>query len=283
MSLVHFNFESQFLHMNTDVNIILPDRPRSEDAESYYLSGKKYKVLWLLHGGMGDYSDWIRKSRIELYACEHDLVVVMPSAYNSSYSNWYNYAQGVEMFDYFFRELMPLVYGWFPVSQAREDNFLAGLSMGGQGTVKFTLAHPEKFGAVAVLSSAPRQYPKFYEDSVKNGTGHMFVNMVQAQGGIEKFMQGRDDARRVLAKLKDEGKLDDFPRIYASIGGDDAGCENFVEFMQICVDCGLDVTQKIIPGYRHEWRFWDLAIQDSLAFFGFDMERDIALRRGNMY
>ena len=61
MSLIHYNFESQYLNNNTDVNIILPDKPRDKTPEQFYGSGKKYKVLWLLHGTFGDYTDWIRK------------------------------------------------------------------------------------------------------------------------------------------------------------------------------------------------------------------------------
>ena len=80
MSLLHLNFESEYLHFNTDVNIIMPDRPKNITPEQFYLSGEKYKVLYLLHGTYGDYSDWIRKSNIEVYAAESNLVGVMSSA-----------------------------------------------------------------------------------------------------------------------------------------------------------------------------------------------------------
>lgn len=48
MSLVQFNFESQYLGNNTTISIILPDKPRTVDAKEYYSKDKKYKVLWLL-------------------------------------------------------------------------------------------------------------------------------------------------------------------------------------------------------------------------------------------
>jgi putative tributyrin esterase len=90
MSLVTMNFESQYLNGNTTISVILPDKPRNQRAKEFYESGRKYKVLWLLHGGFGDHSDWLRKSSIELYASERDLIVVMPSALNSGYTNWSN-------------------------------------------------------------------------------------------------------------------------------------------------------------------------------------------------
>ena len=155
MALVTFEFESQYLGNNHTVGVILPDKPRNLTPQEFYGSGKKYKVLWLLHGTFGDYSDWIRKSMIELYACERDLIVVMPSAMNSNYANWPSFGMGFQMYDYIFEELMPLIYNWFPASDKREDNFVAGLSMGGRGTCVLALNHPEKFAGACVLSAVP--------------------------------------------------------------------------------------------------------------------------------
>ena len=120
MALVTFDFESQYLGNNSMVGVILPDKPRGVTPAEFYGSGKKYKVLWLLHGTFGDYSDWIRKSMIELYACEHDLIVVMPSALNSNYANWPSFGLGFNMYDYIFDELMPVIHNWFPASDKRE-------------------------------------------------------------------------------------------------------------------------------------------------------------------
>ena len=67
----------------------------------------------------------MRKTNIEMYATERNLVVVMPSALNSSYANWDKFMMGFGMFDYLTEELMPLIYGWLPVSDKREDNYIA--------------------------------------------------------------------------------------------------------------------------------------------------------------
>ena len=88
MALVHLNFNSKYLSGNTDVNILLPDCSGKQEPDAFYGSGKKYPVLWLLHGTFGDYSDWLRKSNVELYAAEKNLMVVMPSAQNADYANW---------------------------------------------------------------------------------------------------------------------------------------------------------------------------------------------------
>ena len=100
MALLRVNFESQYLANNHEVYVILPDKPHEVSPEAFYGSGKKYKVLWLLHGTYGDQTDWVRKSNIELYAAEKNLAVVMPPALNSNYSNWEQTMLGFRMFDY---------------------------------------------------------------------------------------------------------------------------------------------------------------------------------------
>ena len=53
MSLLTYNFESQYLNNNHTITVILPDKKRDISPEEFYRSGKKYKVLWLLHGTFG--------------------------------------------------------------------------------------------------------------------------------------------------------------------------------------------------------------------------------------
>ena len=119
MAFLTFNFESRYLNGNTEIGMILPECSRRMEAAEFYRPGKKYRVLWLLHGGRGDYSDWIRKSMIEVYACEHDLVVIMPSAMNSAYTDWPSFSVGYDMYGFFLKELMKMVYSWCPVSDRR--------------------------------------------------------------------------------------------------------------------------------------------------------------------
>ena len=269
MSILTYNFESEYLNNNHEVTVILPDKPRAQTPQEFYRSGRKYKVLWLLHGTFGDHSDWVRKTNIEMYATEHNLVVVMPSALNSNYSNWDNCMMGFGMYDYLTEELMPLIYGWFPVSDKREDNFIAGLSMGGRGTIKYAVNHPDKFAAAAVLSAAPVDFslispgnPNMMLDSSNSRTAASIENA----GGLEAYQNGPENVWAVIDKLAPTGKL---PRLMFACGTEDALIyENLKVFRQHCQEIGLACHWFIKEGYRHEWRFWDLAIQEALDFFG---------------
>ena len=269
MSLLTFNFESRYLKNNTQINVVLPDLPRAQEPAEFYRSGKKYKVLWLLHGTFGDYSDWIRKTRIEMYATEKDLVVVMPSALNSNYSNWDSSMMGFSMFDFLTEELMPLIYGWFPVSDRREDNFIAGLSMGGRGTIKYAVNHPDKFAAAAVLSAAPQDFSLIG----KSGNGLLdpnnprMKNTLANAGGVEAYVNSNENVWAIIDKLAGTGTL---PRLMFACGRDDGVYAHYSEFKKHAQEIGLDAEWFELDGYRHEWRFWDIAIQKALSFFGLD-------------
>ena len=273
MALLRVNFESQYLANNHEVYVILPDKPHEVSPEAFYGSGKKYKVLWLLHGTYGDQTDWVRKSNIELYAAEKNLAVVMPPALNSNYSNWEQTMLGFRMFDYLTEELMPLVYGWLPVSDRREDNFIAGLSMGGRGTVKYAVNHPEKFAAAAVLSAVPMDF-----EQMRPGHPCIMLDLDDARvktsilnaGGLDAFKNSYENVWRLLDEQAGKGTL---PRLLFACGENDAMLIGpFREFQKHAAEIGLDASFFLAPGYRHEWPFWDLGIREALRFFGFDNE-----------
>ncbi|WP_337099912.1 alpha/beta hydrolase [Paenibacillus sp. YIM B09110] len=270
MSIATLNFESEYLKSNHEISIILPNKPRDISAKDYYESQKKYKVLWLLHGTYGDHTDWLRRTNIELYACEKDLIVVMPSALNSNYSNWDSSMLGFGMYDYLTKELMPLVYNWFPASDKREDNFIAGLSMGGRGTIKFAANHPDKFAAAAVLSAAPVNFQSLTEEDLLKDD--FFANrmrgMVQNAGGLDAFRNSSENVWDILDSHAGSGRL---PRLLFACGTDDAMIyENLLLFQKHADEMKLGAEFWTLEGYGHEWRFWDLAIQRALEFFGLE-------------
>ena len=265
MALITLSVESQYLNGTTGVSIILPDKPRNLEPAQFYGSGRRYKVLWLLHGTYGDHTDWVRKSMIEIYAREKELLVVMPSALNSDYANWERCMMGYQMADFLTEELMPLVYHWLPASDRREDNFIAGLSMGGGGALKYALAHPDKFAAAAVLSSAARNYERILADP-QAAQDKRLANRLANYGGAENFLHSNENTWRLLGERVRQGA--DLPRLYCACGSNDFLYEWYREFKAYALEIGAPITFEEIEGYAHEWRFWDLTIQKALAFFG---------------
>ncbi len=285
MALLHLDFESQFLGANTDVNIIVPDKPREISPAQFYQSGKKYRVLWLLHGTFGGYSDWVRKSNIELYACEHDIIVVMPGVGNSDYEAWNNFTLGYDSEKYIVEELMPLVYGWLPASNKREDNFIAGLSMGGGGALKFALHYPQLFAKCASLSYCPRD-PALMKDNLKalfdmdrsevekdeGDVMHMklrYYNIMHRWDTFEDYEKNHYDIYNELIHAKDRK---DLPAFLFTVGDKDPlMTESFHALKKKLDEIGFAAKWSEDP-VSHEWRVWERDIQKAFVFFGFSDE-----------
>ena len=267
MALVHLNLRSWCLSTNTDVEVILPSIRQGQNYEEYYRSGKKYPVLWLLHGTLGNYMDYIRRTNIELYATENDLIVVCPSALNSNYSNLTNITPPFNMFDFLTEELMPLIYGWFPASDKREDNFIMGLSMGARGTSKFIFNHPTKFAGAAMMSGTPTDTRWFLENDPDSAFFVREKMTIDTVGGLEAYFNSYEN---VWDKVKDVAEMENPPKLYFCCGTNDGVYPRYLHFKEYAQKIGLKATFDEREGYAHEWRFWELELQEALKFFGFD-------------
>ncbi|MDQ0664656.1 putative tributyrin esterase [Arthrobacter ulcerisalmonis] len=278
MSLLTWTFESRLLRGNTAISVILPDLPRGRTPEDFYDRDRPLKVLWLLHGTFGDHSDWIRKTNIELYAAERGIAVVIPSALNSNYSNWPGFSLGYDAYDFLTDELMPIMTSWFPISSARENNFIAGLSMGGRGAVKYAVNHPEKFAAAAVLSASPIDLESVTEHELQTGTDMLTTRLrgqVDNAGGLDAYRASAENVWAIIDRLSPTGTL---PRLLFATGKDDElAVEILAPFRRHAEEIGLDAEFWTPDGFRHEWRFWDLAIQRALDFF------DLPLQESNPF
>lgn len=133
------------------MNVILPQATTGQIGMTGRTRARKHPVLWLLHGMSDDHTTWARRTSIERYAAEKGLAVIMP-AVNLS---WYQNMASGPRYGTFLREELPVIaQGFFPLSAARKDNYVAGLSMGGYGAFLLALSQPERFAAAASLSGA---------------------------------------------------------------------------------------------------------------------------------
>lgn len=263
MALMHLNYSSRYLAGNTDVNVILPDLPSAQKPEAFYASGKKYPVLWLLHGTYGDYTDWVRKTNIELYAAEKELIVVMPSALNSDYANWPDFALGYDGYSFLTEELMPLVYGWLPASTQRENNFIAGLSMGGRGACEYVFHHPEKFAAAYIMSACPQDMRKARPDSTWADRNR---NRLKNTGGLDGWLRSPQNLWDMVPALA--AQKERLPKLYFACGTNDSLIyQDFLAFREHAEQYGFPAEFIETEGYSHEWRFWELCIRDAVERF----------------
>ncbi|WP_341854260.1 alpha/beta hydrolase-fold protein [Brachybacterium sp. GPGPB12] len=151
------DFFAESLGMGTSMVVLMPQAASGigmEEADATRGSAADESgvpVLYLLHGLSDDCTIWERRTSIERYATEKGIAVVMPEVRRSFYTDE---AVGEAYWTFVAEEPPRIVARTFRVSTAREDTFVAGLSMGGFGAFKLALNHPERFAAAASLSGA---------------------------------------------------------------------------------------------------------------------------------
>ena len=195
MALMEVNFFSKALMRPVTMNVILPvDKVFfGEETEE---ENKPFKTLYLLHGVMGNYTDWVTGTCIKRWAEEKNLAVVMPSGANMFYMDHPNANENYS--EFIGKELVKITRRMFPLSHKKEDTFIAGLSMGGYGAIRNGLKYHDTFGYIIGLSSA-----LITEDMAKNQA----VMVKLAERNVEASMKRLADAvkeRKVQEKLKEK-------------------------------------------------------------------------------
>lgn len=150
MHQITLKLRSKKLMQKAEICILFPEFPAGK-------AHGPYGVLWLLHGATCNHEDFLYRTHLLPMLEGADVMVVIPDGLNSDFANHMEFANGYPYADFFFDELMPYIYGNFPASDRREDNYLAGYSMGGAAALMYGLYRPDAFGRVAVLGSTVRE------------------------------------------------------------------------------------------------------------------------------
>ncbi|MFT8329692.1 MAG: alpha/beta hydrolase-fold protein [Oenococcus oeni] len=176
MGMIQINMYSKNLSCFTDITLITPIENSLFNSQEIYKSDHKYKILWLLHGGNFDKNVWVNYTNLSRYIKDRDVIVVCPNGLNSDFANQPYFADGYNFADFYFDELMPYIYYFFPISRDPKNNFLAGYSMGAAACWMYGLQHPELFGGIAPLGSLPKNYS--YLRPYSNLTNYEFQKTV---------------------------------------------------------------------------------------------------------
>lgn len=261
MAVFEVNFHAETLGRTVPMYVILP-------TDKFYLpgipkreAGKPYKTLYLLHGVIGNYTDWLYNSRIKKYAEEKDICIVMPSGDNSMYLD-----QGVDFYGEFVgKELVEFTRKTFPLSQKREDTYIGGLSMGGFGAMRNGLKYHETFGAIISLSGAFVLDEEALID-IENPTfpGETMTYKKRVYGDdLTKALMSDKNPKYLIEKLSKQKIV--FPDIYMACGTEDFLLNKNIAIDQLLTNCHIKHTFVTGPG-AHEWEFWDTYIQKALEW-----------------
>lgn len=240
MAKFQCNMISYVLGRAVDMTVVIPT---VSIPESFGMGGVKashrvrepYPLLYLLHGLGNNHATWCGYSNIELFAEERRIAVVMISGENKFYRT---VPGGDDYYRFIEEELPEFVTNLFPVSDEPEHTYIAGLSMGGAGALMHGLGNPERFRAVGAFSAAVsmEEHP-------------------EAETALP-------DPRGIVSAGIAAGKC--IPPVYLACGEGDSLHEANRVFQEFLAGSGVEVLWDSVPGFEHEWRFWNQQVEKFL-------------------
>ncbi|GAA2649626.1 alpha/beta hydrolase [Paractinoplanes durhamensis] len=233
MAVIRCDFFAETLELSTSMTVVLPQEGATPPP-----------VLYLLHGLTDDHTAWTRFTSIERYAADKGLAVVMPQVHRSFYANE---AVGMRFWDFLSEELPATVDRFFKVSGRREDTYVAGLSMGGYGALKWALRDPARFAAAASLSGAlDLAYIQEFDlrPHIRGLMPRVFADR-QVRDGDEDLMH--------LVRTADPAAL---PRLFLRCGTEDVLLKQNERFVAAAQAAGVALDAGFGPG-EHVWQYWD--------------------------
>lgn len=267
MAVFQINFMAETLGRTVPMYAILPTDKVYLPNEEKREEGKPYKSLYLLHGIIGNYTDWLYGTRIQRWAEERNLAVFMPSGDNSMYLD-----HAVDRYGEFIgEELVNFTRKTFPLSHKREDTYIGGLSMGGFGAMRNGLKYHETFGAIIALSAAfvldetileEVENPRFPAETME------YRHQVYGED-LKAAIESDRNPEYLIKKMAEEKT--GFPGIYIACGEDDFLLENNKAIDRLLTEKQIEHTFETGPG-SHEWDFWDRYIKKALDWLPLEEE-----------
>jgi S-formylglutathione hydrolase FrmB len=145
----------------------------------------------------------------------------------------------------------------FPISNAREDRFIAGLSMGGYGAMKAGLRRPDQYAAAASFSGALDVLHTY--DRQPAQAADLFGTRAETERSAENnlFVAAQELAASAPGQPG--------PELYMWCGTEDFLYKDNVSFRDHAESLGLPLTYMEGPG-DHQWKYWDLCVERLLKW-----------------
>ncbi len=237
---------------------------------NYDTSRRSYPVLYLLHGSGDDQTGWVQFGEVQRIADESiangtatAMIIVMPDA-DTGRKGYFNDIDGQWRYeDFFFDELIPFIESNYRVKADKRYRAVAGLSMGGGGTLMYALHRPELFSSACPLSASVGP-----------------LNVEEMKKRIR-----RNDANAEEQKEYTDEQLESYYKRHNAISLVEALPENQKRAVRWYIDCGDDDflfegnsllhiamrKNNVVHEYRvreggHTWTYWRESLPNVLQF-----------------
>ncbi len=241
--VIERTFWSQALGRTMPYTVYLPQGYASHP-------GRRYPVLYMLHGLGGDHRQWERNglfraaTRLVRSGAIPPIVIVTPEGERGY---WVDHADnGPRYGTYVTRDLVSAVDASYRTVRNRAGRAIGGLSMGGHGALQLALNNPDEFAAIGAHSVALRKKEQAFS---------FFGN--------EQYFQAHDPVtlcakRRAVARRF---------KIWIDIGDRDPWYKAAAAFHEQLDSEAIPNTWRVYPG-GHDSAYWSAHVADYLRFYG---------------
>ena len=243
---------SRLMGRKMPYSVVLP-----VDYSNRESSGRRYPVIYLLHGLTGRFDNWTTKSSLVETSRKYAVIIVTPEGQNGWYTD--NLTKDGDKFEsYIIRELIPEVDRRYRTAARRDQRSIAGLSMGGYGAIKFGLKYPELFslagsfsGALGAASITQKEIP---------GAIGRTIDEIFGPAGSET--RKANDLFDIVRRSTPE-KVKAFPFLYLDCGTEDFLFPNNRDFVALLLEKNVPHEFRQLPG-GHNWTYWDAQVEEFL-------------------
>ena len=252
-ALETYKLNSKLMAREMPYRVILPSNYNAE-------TGKKFPTLYLLHGLTGHFDNWANNTKLTDYAKNYNYIIVMLEGDNGWYTDSSSVAND-KYESYIVQELIPEIDKKYRTVSDREHRAIAGLSMGGYGSIKFGLKYPEKFILAGSFSGA-LQAASFTEKMLGNGWKALTDSIVGVYGADDSQTRKDNDIFKIVREMPAE-KIKNLPFIYSDCGTEDGLIATNREFSALLLEKKIPHEFRELPGV-HDWKFWNAEIVEFL-------------------
>lgn len=255
--------KSTTLGKDVEYSIYLPS--------DYERSNRSYPVLYLLHGYTDDETGWTQFGEAHLIGDKlmqsgevAPMIIVMPDAGVSWYINSYDGKSNYE--DFFIKEFIPHIEATYRARTTKQYRAVAGLSMGGYGTLIMATKHPEMFAAAAPLSSGV-----FTDDEIINAQENTWKVVLGDLYG-KKDLAGKSRLtehynKNSILKIIETGNAEELKKVryYIDCGDKDFLIKGNMALHAVMIDKKIPHEFRVREGV-HNWTYWRTALPEVMKF-----------------